>query len=54
MTLKPAARRERSGEHAFDGIAVQDMAPLHLYARAADRIEAATRLAVGRTIDITA
>ena len=42
------------GAVTFDGIAVQDMAPLQLYARAADRIEAATRLAVGRTVDITA
>ncbi len=42
------------GKVTFDGIAAADMQPLQLYACAADRIEAATRLAVGRNLDIQA
>ena len=42
------------GKVTFDGIAVSDMQPLQLYARTADRIEAATRLAIGRNLDIQA
>lgn len=42
------------GKVSFDGIAVSDMQPLQLYARTADRIEAATRLAIGRNLDIQA
>ena len=42
------------GKVTFDGVAVSDMQPLQLYARTADCIEAATRLAVGRNLDIQA
>ena len=42
------------GKVTFDGVAVSDMQPLQLYARTADRIEAATRLAIGRNLDIQA
>ena len=42
------------GKVMFDGIAVSDMQPLQLYARTADRIEAATCLAIGRNLDIQA
>ena len=42
------------GKLTFDGVAVSDMQPLQLYARTADRIEAGTRLAIGRNLDIQA
>lgn len=42
------------GKVTFEGVAVSDMQPLQLYARTADRIEAATRLEVGRNLDIQA
>lgn len=42
------------GKVTFDGVSVSDMQPLQLYARTADRIEAATRLEIGRNLDIQA
>jgi hypothetical protein len=42
------------GKVTFDGVPVSDMQPLQLYARTADCIEAATRLAVGHNLDIQA
>jgi hypothetical protein len=43
-----------AGTVTFDGVAVSDMQPLQLYTRCADRIEAATLLAVGHNLDIQA
>src|SRR5688572_17434052 len=45
-----------SGPVEFDGVSVprSNPAALSLYSRAADRIEAATALQIGRTIDIKA
>ena len=37
-----------------DGIAVNDLQPLQLYARCADRIEVATRIATGQHLNIQA
>ena len=42
------------GKVTFEGVAVSDIQPLQLYERTADRIEAATRLEVGRNLDIQA
>ena len=42
------------GKVSFDGVEVSDLQPLQLYARSADRIEAATRIATGQHLDIQA
>tara|TARA_X000000368_G_C22502261_1_gene481120 strand:- start:128 stop:379 length:252 start_codon:yes stop_codon:yes gene_type:complete len=42
------------GAVSFDGIAVNDLQPLQLYTRCADRIEVATRIATGQHLNIQA
>ena len=53
-TIQNIVAAQVPGKVTFDGIAVSDMQPLQLYERTADRIEAATRLAVGRNLNIQA
>ena len=42
------------GKVSFDGVEVSDVQPLQMYARCADRIEAATRIDTGQRLNIQA
>jgi hypothetical protein len=43
-----------AGKVQFEGLDISTAQPLQLYTRTADRIEAATRIAIGQHLDIQA